>query len=224
MIRRDYLLRMIEEFLQALARIKGLKQNESKQEAALVLDTEFQRLMGCGAAGVARLTETELQAALIEGAPTQIVREKTLILTALLKEAGDLAALQDKPEESQACYLKGLNLLLEVQSRGEVCELPEFVPRVELFREALGDGRLPLETEARLMQHFERIGEFGRAEDALFAMLAAEPGRQGLVEFGVTFYERLASQSDAALAAGNLPREELAAGLNELKLRRAARL
>jgi hypothetical protein len=52
-------------------------------------------------------------------------------------------------------------------------------------------------------------------------MLEAEPGNAGLVEFGVSFYARLQGQSDAALAAGNLPRSELESGLAELRKRLA---
>ena len=120
MIRRDYILRMIEEFVQALARINELKQDRRWQEAAGVVDEEFQRLIGTGADAVARLTETELLASLIRGEPTQAVRDKTLMLTALLKEAGDVAATQEHAKESRSCYLKGLHLLLETLAREEI--------------------------------------------------------------------------------------------------------
>ena len=49
MIRRDYILRMIEEFMQALSRIRSLKQDQHWQEAAGALDEEFNRLIGEGA-------------------------------------------------------------------------------------------------------------------------------------------------------------------------------
>jgi hypothetical protein len=71
------------------------------------------------------------------------------------------------------------------------------------------------------MQHYEVTGEFGKAEDCLFAMLEAEPGNAALVEFGIDFCERLRGQSDASLASGNLPRAELEAGLAELRGLRA---
>ena len=222
MIQRDYILRMIEEFIRALTRISELKTDRRWQEAAGAVDEEFQRLIGAGADAVSQLTETELLARLIRGEPTQAVHEKTLILTALLKEAGDVAARQERAEESRACYLKGLHLLLESLAREETFALPEFVPRVEMFAAALRGAPLPLETQALLMQHYERSGEFAKAEDALFAMLEAEPDNTGLVEFGVSFYQRLQAQSDAALAAGNLPRPELEAGLAELRKRRGA--
>ena len=221
MIRRDYILRMIEEFIQALARINALKQDRRSQEAAGVVDEEFQRLIGADAQSVAQLTETELLARLIRGEPTQAVRDKTVMLTALLKEAGDLAAMQERTEESRCCYLKGLHLLLETMTREEVSDFPDFVPRVEMFTAALRGSALPLETQAPLMQHYERSGQFAKAEDALFAMLEVGPENAGLVEFGVSFYERLQGQSNAALAAGNLPRPELDSGLAELRKRRA---
>jgi len=71
------------------------------------------------------------------------------------------------------------------------------------------------------MQHYERLGKFGKAEDALFALLEAEPNEPRLLEFGITFYQRLKSQSDDSLGAGNLPRAELNAGLAELERRKA---
>ncbi len=223
MIRRDYILRMIEEFAQVLSRIKSLKRGQLWREAGVAVDEEFQRLTGAGAAAVAQLTETELLARLIQGEPSQVVRQKALMLTTLLKEAGELAAAQGRPEEGRASYLKGLHLLLETLAHHEAFECPDFVPRVEVFVTALGDKPLPLETQGRLMQHYELTGEFGKAEDCLFAMLEADPGNAALVEFGIAFCERLRGQSDARLAAGNLPRPELEAGLAELRGLGAAR-
>src|SRR2546426_11370313 len=94
MIRRDYILRMIEEFVQALNRIRALKKDQLWQQTAVTLDEEFKRLTGEGGGRLARLTETELLALLMKGEPTQVIHTKTLLLVALLKEAGELAAVQ----------------------------------------------------------------------------------------------------------------------------------
>jgi hypothetical protein len=221
MIRRDYILRMIEEFLQILARLKSLKQEHRWEEAAGTLEEQFHRLVGAGAQATAQLSETELLAKLIRGEPTLAVREKTLILATLLKEAGDVAAAQENFEESRACYLKGLHVLLETLARGDVHESPEFVPPVELFVGALRDSPLPFQTQGLMMQHYERTGEFAKAEDALFAMLEIEANNPALLDFGISFYQRLQGQSDAALIEGNLPRAELEAALADLRERKA---
>ncbi|HXT40907.1 MAG TPA: DUF6483 family protein [Candidatus Angelobacter sp.] len=222
MIRRDYILRMIEELAEALARIRSLKQGRRWAEAGDELDTEFKKLIGHGAQEVARLSETDLLARLMQGGPTHLVRDKTLMLTTLLTEAGDVAAAEERMEESRECYLKALHLLLDVLARHEAFECPGFVPKVEMLVAALRSAPLPVRSAAMLMQHYERTGEFAKAEDALFAMLDAEPDNHAIVEFGITFYQRLLAQSDATLAAANLPRAEVEEGLKQLQARAEA--
>jgi len=204
-----------------LAQIAALKKGQHWAEASGTVDEMCKRLVGVDTQAVLQLTETELLAKLIEGESTLFVRDKTLFLTALLKNAGDVSAAQDRSEESRTFFLKGLHLLLDTVGRQEVSVWPEFLPRVEAFVAGLRDSPLPLHTQTMLMHHYERAGEFAKAEDSLFAMLEAEPGNSRIVEFGIAFYERLQRQSDAALAAGNLPRAELEAGLAEVRQRRA---
>jgi hypothetical protein len=221
MIRRDYLLRQIEEFAAVLAKMLGLTKTEQWQEASAVAEDEFQRLAGLSGAEIIRLSETELFARLVRSEPTQIVETKIFMLATLLKGNGDVLIGQGRLEESRLYYLKGLHLLLEVFGRSEVTERPDFVPAVEAFLTGLSDAPLPLATRAMLMQHYERTGEFARAEDLLFTLLEAEPERIELLDFGTVFYRRLLGRSDSALTAGNLPRSEVQAGLAELDARRA---
>jgi hypothetical protein len=95
---------------------------------------------------------------------------------------------------------------------------------LEIFLNALADAPLSARTQAMLMRHYEESGAFGRAEDALFDLLTTELDSTALLDVGIAFYERLRSQSDAALDSGNLPRPELEAGLAELRQRRTSRL
>jgi len=222
MIRRDYILRMIEELAEALARIRSLKHGRRWAEAGDELDAEFKKLVGNGAQAVAQLSETELLARVMQGGPTHLVRDKTLMLLTLLTEAGDVAAAEGREDESRECYLKALHLLLDVLARNEAFECPGFVPKVETLVVALQSAPLPVRSAAMLMQHYERTGEFAKAEDALFVMLDAEPDNQAIVEFGITFYERLRSQSDAALNAADLPRAEVEDELEKLQGRSRA--
>jgi uncharacterized protein DUF6483 len=221
MIRRDYLLRAIEELIEALSRIRALKESRRWEAAGLSLDEQFQRLTGCDSRSAVRLTDTELLAKLIQGGSTHAVPEKTLVLAALFKEAGDVAAGRDRDDESRVFWLKGLHLLLDIEEREELFDHPGFVPSVEAFAVALSGAELPLPIRARLMRHYELTGEFSKAEDALFGMLEAGPNKPAFVQFGIAFYERLQTRSDESLAAGNLPRPEVEAALAELRARRA---
>src|SRR5262245_24842230 len=132
MIRRDY-IRMIEQFIRALARLRSLKESRSWDEADQTLNEEFKRFVGMGAAEVERLNDTELLAQAIQGEPSLAVRDKTLLLAGLLKEAGDFAVARDQLDEGRAWHLKGLHLLLDTLSREESLDTPDCVPRVEAF-------------------------------------------------------------------------------------------
>jgi hypothetical protein len=213
MIRRDYILRMLEDFFEVLSRIRALQKSERWGEACLAADKEFQQLVGAGPQAIVHLSETELLARLIKGEPSQAVREKTLMLATLLKEAGDISCGQTRDAEGRSFYLKGLHLLLGILEREQVFDFPEFVPRVDAFLQVLSDAPLPITTQGMLMQHFERIGEFAKAEDVLFSMIEAQPGNLALLSFGVAFYQRLLGKSNDVLQAGNLPRVELESGL-----------
>ena len=218
MIRRDYILRMIEEFMQSLSRLRALKQDQRWGEANEELDEEFKKLVGDGAEA-ARLSESDLLTRLMQDGPTHLVPEKTLMLTTLLTQAGDVAAAENREAESRECYLKALHLLLEIHVRDDFFESPAFVPKVEMLHERLQGQCLPLRTLAALMQHYVRAGEFAKAEDELFTMFEAEPNNDAIKDFGIQFYQRLQAQSDEALAAGNLPRAEVEDGLKNLQQR-----
>jgi hypothetical protein len=217
MIRRDYLIRLIEQFGQELRRIESLKDEEKWEEAGGAVDAQVKRMTGKDAATVAKLPETELLALLMEGESTFGAREKAWILTLLLKESGDLAAGQDRLEEADGFYFKALHLLLKVLHGEDARDFPEFVPQVERLVETIGKDVLPVETEALLMEHYETTGQYDRAENALHAILQSDPANKDAREFGVDFYNRLKTQSDERLAAGNLPRAEVEAGLAELR-------
>lgn len=221
MIRRDYILRMVEDFIKALSRIRSLKNEQRLGDAMVLTEEEFKLATGLDSEALLRLSETELLAKLIQDDSLNTIREKMLFLTTLLREKGDILTAQEHIEDGRACYLKGLHLLLDSLMRGEAGELPEFVPKVDEFVAALEE--LPLQTSALLMEHYERTGQFGKAEDALYAILDAGPENPTAVEFGISFYDRMLRQGDVRLADGNLPRAEVEAGLKELRGRLPAK-
>ena len=213
MIRRDFILRMIEEFAEVLRRIDARLDGNSA-EAGEMLDKAFLDLIGSGADAVSKLSEDELMARLTLEGPTHTVRVKAAFLVALLQQAGEVHAAAGRDAEAEACWLKALNLLLVMQMQDSDFELPEFVPTIDRLRSQLGE--LPLRTEAALWRHFERIGAYAKSEDALCFLLESEPANEMLRKEGRAFYNRLLRQSDSALEAGNLPRKEVEEGLAKI--------
>ncbi|HEX3624746.1 MAG TPA: DUF6483 family protein [Verrucomicrobiae bacterium] len=220
MIRRDYLLRQLEQFVVVLQKLAGLGKAGKWDEASSVADAELKAIAGADAAKLLAMSDTELIVRLAEGETVYGVQERISMVARIFKENGDILRGQGKIDESHACYLKGLHLLLHSIADDPIAPRPDFMPSVETFLIGLRDSNMSLETNAMVMRHYEQLRDYAKAEDSLFNMLDAEPGNVELLDFGIGFYERLLRMSDEALELGNLPRGEVKAGLEELKRRK----
>jgi len=223
MIRRDYIVRMIEEMGRALAQIRALRQGGKTELAWQAVDAECEKLTSLGVKGILFLSDTELLARVTEGQLAQTVHLRTLAVVTLLREAAIIAAAENRHDEAHAINLKALHLLLEVLSHEDPLEFPEFVPKVEELVIALADAPLPLQTQTMLMRHYEGTGQYAKAEDALFSILDAVAPDASLMAFGRDFYTRILKQSDQSLTLGGLPRLEAQQGLAEFVERTSAR-
>ncbi len=221
MLRRDYLLRQMEEFVAAMAQLIGLTKNAQWDEASTLAGGQFKAIAGASADELLKMSDTELLAQLVQSEPTHLLENKIFVLATLFKAEGDILVGQGKLEESGPYYLKGLHLLLDTFARNDMALRPDFVPTVDAFLIALHDTPLPLNTSLMLMCYYEQMGELAKAEDMLFAVIEEEPGNVELLNFGIVFYQRLLGHSDRTLVAGNLPREEVKASLAELEKRKA---
>jgi hypothetical protein len=219
MIRRDYILRLIEQCAQMLLKLRELRQvpqaNPATSRAALAEVTAQLGLPGVDA--LRDLSETELIARLISDETSQFVPEKIGLLAAVLREAAETAEAEGKMQEGRELRSKTLRLLLAQPLLQPDNVLADLVPKVDELVSGL-EGRLPIDLSAALMRHYERIGAFAKAEDHLFHLLEGSPDADGARRFGIAFYERLLRRSDAELAQGNLPRHEVEAGLREVQL------
>lgn len=217
MMRRDYILNAAEEFGSVLAGILGLNKEARWENASTLTSEEFQKLVGVDAAQALQLSDAELFARLIEGEPTHLAETKIFMVAALFQAIGEARAGQNQVEEGRKYHLRALELLLDAMGRTAIGDRPDFAPKIETLFAGLGDSPLPTKTHALLMRYYEQLGEFARAEDELFAIAEIESPGPELLEFGAAFYQRILSQSDAALLAGNLSRAEAQSGLAEFR-------
>jgi hypothetical protein len=217
MYRRDYIVDQVERFAAVLAKILGFTKEAQWQNASATATEEFQQLIGMDASQALQIPDAELFARLIQSEPTYIAESKIFMLAMLFKVTGGVMTGQGRTEEGRQHYLKGLHLLLDASDRTAIGERPDFASTVEAFVIGLGVPPLSTRTNAMLMRHYERVGEFAKAEDALFAIVEAETPGVELLGLGEGFYQRLLNQGDAALIAGNLSRAEAQAGLADFR-------
>jgi hypothetical protein len=220
MVRRDYILEMIEECIKALTQIRALRKGQHWEEARQAVDAQCEKLAAAGAQKLAQLSETELLARVAQDQPTQAVRTRLFLVISLLQEAGDIATAEGRIADAREIFLKALHLLLDVSARDDPSGHPAFVPRAEALVQCLAGASLPVRTLVLLMQHYESTGQLAKAEDSLFSVLDATTDDPASIEFGAAFYQRILRQNDAMLMAGNLPRVEAEEGLRDLNRRK----
>lgn len=221
MIREDYLIGWIKRYLSWLAEIAGFLKAADYEAAARRADLALRELTGMGADSVLSLTDGELLARLAVDDPPPIVRDKCLLLAALLNHLGRTATGRNDPGTARECWLKSLQVALGAALQGGG-DLPEYAPSVAELLQQLGPEPLPPRTEAALVLYHERRGEFSRAEDALFRFLDVTNNAPGACDVGRAFYQRLAVLSDEALVLGGLSRGEVAEGLSAVDRRTAS--
>jgi hypothetical protein len=212
MIRKDYFLRLIEEATKGIRQALLDVQDEDYAEAHAAVANSLRRLINLGLGAVANLTDEQLLG-ILQLHHAQDWRERSLVVAALLKTEGDICTEEGREKAHFNAYLKALHLLLAASE--ETADFPDSIPTIAECAEALADYVLPTHTYQALLDYYERTNQLALGEDLLFVWLE-EGGNETAVTAGIDYYQRLSEKSDEELAAGNLPRAEIEASLNEL--------
>ena len=210
----DYILRIAEQMGRALAQILYKQERQDFEGAFIFIDEQYKQTLGMGAGFIHSAPEETLLALLTSVG--ELDTEKCWLLATLLKAEGEIHQLQENENDSYYCFLKALNLYLEVLGTDTSFDHIDQVAEIEGLTYKLADYDLPLHTQEMLFRYFEKTGRFSQAEDTLDEMLAANPTKHGIVVKGIAFYHRLQQKSDAALRDGNMQRDEVAEGLSRL--------
>jgi len=208
MIRRDYLLRLVAEMTQMLLRVVSLRHRREYDQALHEVDAALRQVRGSDADSASAQT--------IEGwialcRKHEMAASGLMVPVAeLLREEGEIFALQEHPVESGHARRLALGLFLEAILTGETFVTAELLDKVEQLIEATRELSPSPEVSQRLVRYFESRGHYARAEDAVFGWL--EAGDPAARDEGRAFYERLLKLDDATLERGGLPRAEAEQG------------
>lgn len=216
MFQEDYLLREIRQMIKAMQRVLSLARLDRSLASLALIDQTLEEFFGLDSGAMTRLSRADLYTRLMFGETSASGVVKGSVVVVLLSEAGLLHTAQNQPEESYACHLQALDLLLLLRRQHPAEAWPDYTPSLTELLAPLADYHMPLETNRLLMGDYEQRGAYAKAEDILFRMLDDQPDDPDLIKQGLAFYERLLAQTDEQLAAGNLPREEVEAGRAEL--------
>ncbi len=216
-LEQDYIMRMINMMVAMMVRILDFKSKKEYPSALLEIETTGRTLLGINRTMVRQLTAGQLMQ--LFGGDQSVAIPKSYVLAVLLHEEADILRLMSDPEGADESQIKSLNLLLETYLQGGEAVEPRHDELIDEICESFRGRPLPPDVLERLLACDELRGRYDRAENALFARLESKPDFTGE---GIAFYERLLAKSPDALAAGNLPREEVLEGMQEMKHRRRA--
>jgi hypothetical protein len=212
MLRKGYLNRQIEALAMTLARLMGLKESGELGPYAAGLRSASRELSGLDLEMVAALTDDSLLSVLTADGELDVAR--CVILAALLTRQGEIHEGEGRIWSAVARYRKSLTLLTEALLHDEQLQTREFIPQVEDLLARLSDEEMPTPLLHRLFRYQEAVGNFARAEDALYALREADYA--GIDDEAAIFYRHLLTLPDEALEKGGLPRAEVEEALEEL--------
>jgi hypothetical protein len=198
MFTEDYVLRQIRMATAVLAHIIGLKKAGQYQAAQGEIDHMLEVIFGLRVALLKRLDDQSWLETLTQR--DMLDTERLLIAADLLKEEGDLLALQNRPEESYESSLRALNFYLEAALDKDTFPELEICVKVDELRRRLGSRELPDDTLYALFDFSELREDYPQAESIL-EKLAQIPGlSEEALQEQMAFYERLLDKSPADLA------------------------
>jgi tetratricopeptide (TPR) repeat protein len=214
MLRDDYIMRIIEQLGQALARVLKLGNLGQFQQALEELDQACHQFFGLDMQLLNDLDQDYLLTMMTTDGILDT--DKALIAAEILNVEGDLYTQTHQPYEAARRHLKAVYLLASAFETDSGAALPGRAPLLQPLLDKLSAYQLPAFTLQKLFDYYEYTGQYARAENALYDRLELYGYDRRAVRVGIGFYHRLLSLGDAELIAGGLPRDEVEDGLAEL--------
>jgi hypothetical protein len=212
MLRRDYILEMLEQLAHEIARIVFMRDTGRYDEAYKQIDDSCRQFFGLDAPTVRMLGSQALVQMLAPNGGREL--EKCVVAADLLRELGALYIARELYDDGYDCLVRAMDLYLHACTNPETFASLDMGFRFDATFGLLGEWELPDDLNYRLIDLHNEQGSYAAAEDLLFEMIDRDA--EGGVERGIAFYRSLLEKPDDELLRGRLPREEVEESLAEL--------
>ncbi len=213
MIRKDYIMRMIEEMVNAIHYALNLTDKQNFSQAHEAIGEALDDLINLDVDAVLDLDSDEL-ITILQLHHNNDWRERTVALSALLKAEGDVADAAGHETRQFRAYLKSLQLYLLAEDAS--LQFPDLAPSLAGLMVVLNEYVLPSDTYMALLIHYERTNQLAKGEDVLFTWVE-EIGGETAVSSGILYLQTLLKKPDIQLERGGLTRAEIEESLHELQ-------
>ena len=157
MIQRDYLMRLIEQFTEAISRILKLKKGKNYKKALSAIDQTYNELFGFNSLLINSYGTDDLISIIsTDGIPDV---NKCIIIATLLKEEGEIFEAQKQKNISLMRNSKSLDVFLRGFLSDSEIEMDASSYDLEKVVEKLGKKNLTPEIKKRLYKYYEKINK-----------------------------------------------------------------
>ena len=150
--RRDYILRIIDELTQMVARIVFKRRGGSDQEALELCVQGFERLFDLERNQLFQFTPDQQFVMLTLDEPPELARDKALIYAALSTEAGVTYEKMGQQRMAIATFSNALRFALKARTIQVDAPLPDFAPKVDELVARIGEANLAPDLKELLAQ------------------------------------------------------------------------
>ncbi len=213
MFKDDYIMKMVRQAGRIFARVVNRVRDNAIDEAEEIAEAAAQEFVGIGLFEAERDSADNLAARL---SPREQGGVGELLMLADLLRAKALIYEHDDNEEAAFCArLLALQIRLKLAIGFDLSNA-HLDSTVSDLSAQLEEYVLPTPTVYQLFVYYEKTQQYDEAEEVLWELVNEHIAEQDMIQEGLAFYERLLQKTDSELSVGNMDREEVQDGFNEL--------
>lgn len=210
MFRSDYIVRMIEDMTQMIAKVLTLKQERKTTEALWEIDELLNRHFRLNSRLLNSLSVEDIIELFRIGGGLEV--DKLQGVARMLQEEAGIYIEKNDDYAVISRLMKALHLYLYAYLHGADRKLIHINQEIDKVLAAVEAYRLPTKTEYLLLPYLESAGRYGKAEDSLYRLV--DHG-EDVAREGNALYQRLITLDPEVLERGNLPLVEVEQGQEE---------
>jgi hypothetical protein len=172
MLTEDYLIRRINQAIALLLHAIGLRKNGQLEAALTDIDIALELLLGMRSVLLKDMDDRSLlQLLTLRG---ELDLERLALVARLFKQEAEIYEVEGRTADSYRDYLRGLNFSLEVALREMANIDAEQIGDIEELRKWFTDHRLPLDTQAALLDYYQGLLELDESRLSAAGVVQAD--------------------------------------------------
>jgi len=213
MIQKDYIMRMMRQLAEFLAKVLFNKKAGNHEAAVVIIKSACAGILGIDFELLEALSAPDIAELLGISKDKSTGSMKCIIAARLLKEKAEIQRLAEKDDSvAVPYYRKALNLYLQgiLTIRHTGVDMTGYYADINQIADALGKS-IPDDLMFEIFSVYRLCGMYDKAEDWLFRLKEAKyPDIQNI---GMEFFRELANADETKLHSGNMTRGEIEEGL-----------